>query len=109
MSNSNVPSVPFLPKESFPRGLGHGDSIGEETISDLKSELSAIISGLVGGCRYGVKIRLPHAFLMTMLFKRGLSTNEKLRNVCSLVFEHSSNLAAFAALYKVWNIVYSQL
>jgi hypothetical protein len=66
----------------------------------LQDELKAICSALVSGARYGVKIRLPHAVVMTGLFRRDLSAPDKLRSIVRLVREHATNLAAFAGLYK---------
>jgi peroxisomal membrane protein 4 len=68
---------------------------------DILSELQAIISSLIGGGKYGIKIRLPHAAVMTFLFRRETSVQEKLRIVLKSTFEHSRNLASFAAIYKV--------
>jgi len=68
--------------------------------SVVYDEIRAIVAALVGGARYGVRIRLPHAAVMTALFRKNLSAQEKLRNVLMLVREHASNLAVFAALYK---------
>jgi hypothetical protein len=67
----------------------------------LSEELHAIAAGLVGGARYGFKIRLPHAMVMIWLFRRDLSSKQKMKTVGTLVVEHTTNLAAFAALYKV--------
>jgi len=64
-------------------------------------ELKEILAGIVGGARFGYKVRFPHALLMTIIFKRKLSAKDKLRHIFSLVFEHSSRLGAFAGLYKV--------
>lgn len=69
--------------------------------SFLLAELTAVVSALIGGAKYGVKIRLPHALVMTFLFRKDLSTKKKLRTVLKLVVEHASNLAAFATIYKV--------
>ena len=66
---------------------------------DILLELQSIVNGLLGGGRYGVKIRLPHAFVMTILFRKG-SLSEKIKIVLRAVFEHSQNLACFAATYK---------
>ena len=63
-------------------------------------ELKSILLALVGGARYGTKIRLPHAAIMTFLFKRNLSSHQKLHLIFRLVREHASNLAVFAAIYK---------
>jgi hypothetical protein len=38
---------------------------------------------------------------MTFLFGGGKTFQEKIRTVAKLALEHSSNLAAFAGLYKV--------
>ncbi len=67
----------------------------------LSEELHAIAAALVGGARYGFKIRLPHAMVMIWLFRRDLSSKQKMTTVGRMVLEHSTNLAAFAALYKV--------
>lgn len=67
----------------------------------LSEELHAIAAGLVGGARYGFKIRLPHAMVMIWLFRQDLNSKQKMRTVGKLVVEHTTNLAAFAALYKV--------
>jgi hypothetical protein len=66
----------------------------------VKAELHSIASALVGGARYGVKIRLPHALVMTLLFRRDLSSKDKLKNILLLAFHHASSLAAFATIYK---------
>jgi peroxisomal membrane protein 4 len=67
----------------------------------LTSEIKAIVESLFAGARYGMKIRFPHALVMTFLFRRDMTTDQKVRTILKLVGEHSSNLAAFAALYKV--------
>ena len=64
-------------------------------------ELRAVIAGLIGGVKYGVKIRFPHAFIMTLLFRKDLSSEQKIRNILKLVYEHASNLGLFATIYKV--------
>ncbi len=73
----------------------------EPASSFLLEELAAVVSALVGGAKYGVKIRLPHAFVMTFLFRKDLSPQQKVRTIIKLVVEHASNLAAFATIYKV--------
>ena len=67
----------------------------------LSEELHAIAAGLVGGARYGFKIRLPHAMVMIWLFRQDLSSKQKMKTIGKLVVEHTTNLATFAALYKV--------
>ncbi|KAL7547499.1 hypothetical protein ACHAWF_010790 [Thalassiosira exigua] len=77
---------------------GSGSSGNPATMWD---EAAAVLSGLVGGGRYGLKIRVPHALVMTFLFGSHLSFRKKLRVIASLAAEHASNLAAFACLYKL--------
>jgi hypothetical protein len=71
------------------------------TFSTISRELHSVISGLIGGAKYGVKIRLPHALLMTFLFRPNLSASQKLKKVLKLSLEHAVKLAAFASIYKV--------
>eukprot|EP01082_Thalassiosira_pseudonana_P006640 g5996.t1 g5996 contig20:588825-589950(-) len=66
----------------------------------LWDEAAAILSGLIGGGRYGLKIRVPHALVMTFLFGSNMSFRKKLKVIAKLAAEHASNLAAFAFLYK---------
>ena len=66
-----------------------------------KSQGDAILSAAIGGARYGIKIRFPHALVMTLLFQRHLTNREKINRVLKLVWIHSSNLSGFATLYKV--------
>ncbi|CAB9500637.1 peroxisomal membrane protein [Seminavis robusta] len=66
----------------------------------VKEELHSIASALVGGARYGVKIRLPHALVMTFLFRRDLSSKDKIKSILRLVYSHAASLAAFATIYK---------
>lgn len=63
-------------------------------------ELQAIVSGFVGGATYGVKIRFPHALVMTCLFRPDLSPLKKLQAILKLTYAHAKNLALFAAGYK---------
>lgn len=66
-----------------------------------KHEIGAILAGLLGGARYGVKIRLPHALVMTTVFRKDLTSRGKLRQILRMTFEHATHLAAFATVYKV--------
>ena len=67
---------------------------------DIPSEISAIIGATISGAKYGVKIRLPHALVMTFLFRKG-TLEEKIRIIVKSTLEHSRNLASFATVYKV--------
>jgi hypothetical protein len=69
-------------------------------MSNIVDELQAIAGALVGGARYGLKIRIPHALVMTLLFRRDLSSKQKVKSIIKLALEHASNLASFASIYK---------
>ena len=59
------------------------------TFHIMKDELHSILSAIVGGARYGVKIRLPHALVMTLLFRRDLSSKDKLKTILKLAYDWS--------------------
>lgn len=59
----------------------------------------AVLKGFRNGAVYGVKIRAPHALVMTFLFRSG-SLREKLQAILQATYTHSRNLACFAFLYK---------
>jgi hypothetical protein len=51
--------------------------------------------------RYGAKIRVPHAAVMALVFKRHESLNNNLKSILQLALEHAKALGSFAAIYKV--------
>jgi peroxisomal membrane protein 4 len=55
--------------------------------------------GLRNGVYYGGKVRLVHAIVMTLLFKKG-TLMTKLKNIISLTFEHARNLGLYVFMYK---------
>lgn len=59
----------------------------------------AMIKGFRNGAVYGVKIRAPHALVMTFLFRSG-SLWEKLRAILQATYIHSRTLASFVFTYK---------
>ncbi|XP_026925676.1 peroxisomal membrane protein 4 isoform X2 [Acinonyx jubatus] len=59
----------------------------------------AMLKGFRNGAVYGVKIRAPHALVMTFLFRSG-SLQEKLRAILQATYTHSWNLACFVFAYK---------
>jgi len=69
--------------------------------SSLGEEINAVVAAVLGGARYGVKIRLPHALLMTLLFRQNQSASKKVATILKLTRDHAVNLATFAAIYKV--------
>ncbi|XP_006881512.1 PREDICTED: peroxisomal membrane protein 4 [Elephantulus edwardii] len=59
----------------------------------------ALVKGFRNGLVYGVKIRAPHALVMTFLFRSG-SLRDKLRAILQATYMHSRNLALFVFTYK---------
>lgn len=61
--------------------------------------LLAILKGLRNGAMYGVKIRAPHALVMTLLFKRG-PVMQMAKAIAWATYTHAKNLASFVFIYK---------
>jgi len=59
----------------------------------------AILKGARNGIVYGVKIRFPHALLMSVLFGRG-SWSDRSKVIYKATRQHALNLASFVTLYK---------
>eukprot|EP00002_Diphylleia_rotans_P028480 TRINITY_DN5750_c0_g1_i1.p1 TRINITY_DN5750_c0_g1~~TRINITY_DN5750_c0_g1_i1.p1 ORF type:complete len:206 (+),score=40.64 TRINITY_DN5750_c0_g1_i1:46-663(+) len=59
----------------------------------------SVLRGFRQGAVYGAKIRFPHAFVMTFLFRDG-SVREKVRAIFKATFQHSRNLAIYVSIYK---------
>uniref|UniRef100_A0A0N4ZXS5 Peroxisomal membrane protein 4 n=1 Tax=Parastrongyloides trichosuri TaxID=131310 RepID=A0A0N4ZXS5_PARTI len=74
---------------------------GDKILKNLDSYklYLAVIKGLRNGLVYGVKIRAPHALVMTFLFQNGTFW-EKIYRVFSLTKQHALNLAKFVFIYK---------
>ena len=73
--------------------------LGDVISHSLKINISIPHSPL--SLQYGTKIRLPHAFVMTMLFNfRPSEPRFMLDRMTGLTWEHSRNLALFAGFYK---------
>mmetsp|Transcript_14997 Transcript_14997/g.29201 ORF Transcript_14997/g.29201 Transcript_14997/m.29201 type:complete len:231 (+) Transcript_14997:565-1257(+) len=53
------------------------------------------------GLFYGTKIRLPHALVMTLLFRRNSDLKKMMDPIARMTWEHSRNLALFAGFYKI--------
>mmetsp|Transcript_77003 Transcript_77003/g.150855 ORF Transcript_77003/g.150855 Transcript_77003/m.150855 type:complete len:247 (+) Transcript_77003:146-886(+) len=58
-----------------------------------------VVSAGKQGASYGARIRLPHAFVMTILFQKG-SWEYKVRRIVEMTLVHGKNLAMYAATYK---------
>ncbi len=65
-----------------------------------KNALLSVIRAFRNGVVYGFKIRLPHAFVMTMLFRDG-PLYDKLEAIVRATFQHSRNLGFYAASFKL--------
>merc|ERR1711998_150148 len=63
-----------------------------------------VLKGMRNGIVYGVQIRAPHAFVMTMLFRNG-SFVEKLRAIIQLTYAHAKNLFLFVGIYKTFLVL----
>eukprot|EP01138_Halocafeteria_seosinensis_P008076 gb/GECG01008252.1/.p1 GENE.gb/GECG01008252.1/~~gb/GECG01008252.1/.p1 ORF type:complete len:447 (+),score=40.90 gb/GECG01008252.1/:1-1341(+) len=66
----------------------------------LVKALLSLIKGLRNGLLYGTKIRLPHALVMTVLFKQG-QLSKKLQSILQVTFEHASKLGLYVVIYKL--------
>lgn len=71
----------------------------------LQDELKEVLAATVGGATYGVKIRMPHALIMTALFRRNLSLQQKIQLILQLTMNHAKRLATYAAGYKIGLLV----
>lgn len=61
-----------------------------------------IIKGFRNGIIYGVKVRFPHALVMTLLWKRG-SIKAMIKTILRATYQHARNLGQFAVVYKLLN------
>jgi peroxisomal membrane protein 4 len=68
--------------------------------NEVKFALASILRGFRNGTFYGTKIRLPHAFVMTLLFSFKSDLRYLGDRMSNLTWEHSRNLALFVGFYK---------
>uniref|UniRef100_H2ZAS9 Peroxisomal membrane protein 4 n=1 Tax=Ciona savignyi TaxID=51511 RepID=H2ZAS9_CIOSA len=68
--------------------------------SGKHQDILSLIKAIRNGIAYGIKIRFPHALVMTFLFKDG-PLKEKFRLILKATFQHAKNLAQFTFLYKL--------
>ncbi|KAF9014972.1 Tim17/Tim22/Tim23/Pmp24 family-domain-containing protein [Cyathus striatus] len=61
----------------------------------------AVLKGARNGFVYGVKVRFPHALVMSILFGRG-DWRSRLRVIYRATKQHAINLAKFVSLYKTF-------
>lgn len=94
------------------------EAINQIILDPRYHDYLGILKGARNGLVYGVKIRFPHALLMSILFGRGgcvhlfppycLSTTdygidrwkERAKQIFKATRQHATNLAAFVTLYK---------
>jgi peroxisomal membrane protein 4 len=68
---------------------------------ELRFAIVSVYRGARNGTFYGTKIRLPHAFVMTLLFAFKSDLRYLGDRMCNLTWEHSRNLALFVGFYKL--------
>ncbi|KAJ7462716.1 Tim17/Tim22/Tim23/Pmp24 family-domain-containing protein [Mycena galericulata] len=64
----------------------------------------AILKGARNGFVYGVKVRFPHALVMSILFGRG-DWQSRVRLIYRATKQHALNLAKFVSLYKTFMLI----
>ncbi|KAF9036484.1 peroxisomal membrane protein 4 [Hymenopellis radicata] len=62
-------------------------------------DVLSVLKGTRSGFVYGVKVRFPHALVMSILFGRG-DWKTRLRGIFRATKQHSFNLAKFVTIYK---------
>ncbi|KAF8591975.1 peroxisomal membrane protein 4 [Ramaria rubella] len=81
----------------------------QHIISDQRfHDYLAILKGARNGLVYGVKIRFPHALLMSILFGRG-DWKTRARQIFTATKQHAINLASFVSLYKALLLLQKRL
>ncbi|CAK9016866.1 Peroxisomal membrane protein 4 (24 kDa peroxisomal intrinsic membrane protein) [Durusdinium trenchii] len=68
---------------------------------EVRFAILSVWRGFRNGLFYGTKIRLPHALVMTLLFRRNADVRKMMDPIAKLTWEHSRNLALFAGFYKL--------
>jgi len=71
-------------------------------------DVLAILKGARNGFVYGVKIRFPHALVMSILFGRG-NWNARARAIYRSTKQHAFNLAKFVSIYKTLLLLQKKL
>lgn len=67
--------------------------------SDWEAFFRVLVGGFRNGAWYGLRLRFPHALLMTLLYSRG-SVAEMCKRVLGLTQRHALRLGLFAVVYK---------
>jgi peroxisomal membrane protein 4 len=62
--------------------------------------LISVLRGVRNGFYYGTRVRAPHAFVMTFLFREG-KFKDKMTDIIKMTYEHGRNLAMYVGLFKL--------
>jgi peroxisomal membrane protein 4 len=74
--------------------------MGAEVVAPLSyASLVQVLMGLRNGIIYGVKVRFPHALVMTLLFNR-TDPSEMASKIFFATKQHAINLGSFVVLFK---------
>ncbi|CAD6586309.1 MAG: hypothetical protein CYPHOPRED_003469 [Cyphobasidiales sp. Tagirdzhanova-0007] len=71
-------------------------------------DLLAIVKGIRAGLVYGVKVRAPHAIIMSLIFHR-TPWKTRLQFIYQATKQHALNLAKFVTIYKTMLLVQRRL
>ncbi|PPQ63522.1 hypothetical protein CVT24_004750 [Panaeolus cyanescens] len=82
--------------------------INEIISNPVYHDYLAILKGARNGFVYGVKVRFPHALVMSILFGRG-DWKTRLQGIFRATKQHALNLAKFVSLYKTALLVQKKL
>ncbi|KAG6869191.1 hypothetical protein C0993_012290 [Termitomyces sp. T159_Od127] len=80
------------------------DALQEIVTNPAFHDYLAILKGARNGFVYGVKVRFPHAVVMSILFGRG-NWQTRLWNIYRATRQHAVNLAKFVTLYKTFLLI----
>ncbi|KAF8887943.1 Tim17/Tim22/Tim23/Pmp24 family-domain-containing protein [Gymnopilus junonius] len=82
--------------------------INEIITNPVYHDYLAILKGARNGFVYGVKVRFPHALVMSILFGRG-DWQTRVRMIYRATRQHAFNLAKFVSLYKTILLIQKKL
>ncbi|TFK48623.1 peroxisomal membrane protein 4 [Heliocybe sulcata] len=71
-------------------------------------EYLAILHGARNGFIYGAKVRFAHALVISILFGKG-SYHQRMRGILRDTWQHASNLAKIAVIYKTALLVFRKM
>jgi len=83
-------------------------ALNELVLDERYHDVLSILKGARNGFVYGVKIRFPHALLMSILFGKG-SWPERSKAIYRATRQHALNLASFVTIYKTLLLIQRRL